>query len=419
MNIRTISRILGRTVTTTLFFLLLVLNPSVTKAQDKLGDPVLGEKLFKMNCGSCHMIDSDMTGPALGGVTERHSVEWIKTWVRGPKKLIDSGDKEANKLAKEWESKSGIMTAFNLKDEEIGAILQYINEWEPPVEEKAASNDGVEGPKQDDNTFTLILGVILVVLIMIVIGLILVSTMVKKALAQKDGLDENDKEFVGQTHSVIAVVKHPAFIAIVVLVVGLVGAVVGIRQGLFSIGVQQAYAPEQPIAFSHKIHAGEHEIDCNYCHTGVRKAKHANIPSPNICMNCHSSIKTDSPEIQKIYDAIDYDPKTRTYGDNVKPIQWVRIHNLPDLVYYNHQQHVKVGGLECQTCHGPIEEMDVVYKYSELTMGWCIDCHRKTDVQAKGNAYYDDLLKQHEESGSKEAMKVEDIGGLECSKCHY
>ena len=182
--------------------------------------------------------------------------------------------------------------------------------------------------------------------------------------------------------------------------------------GLFSVGVQQGYAPKQPIAFSHKIHAGQYEIDCKYCHIGVTKGKNATIPSVNICMNCHNQIKTGTltgeGEIGKIVAAY----------ENNKPIEWVRIHNLPDLAYFNHAQHVNVGGVECQTCHGPIETMDVVRQHSLLTMGWCIDCHRKTDVNTKGNAYYDKLVELHNKS-SKTPMKVEDEGGLECSKCHY
>ena len=141
-------------------------------------------------------------------------------------------------------------------------------------------------------------------------------------------------------------------------------------------------------------------------------------------MNCHSQIKNVggedgvSEEIAKIYAAIDYDPETQTYGTNTKPIEWIRVHNLPDLAYFNHSQHVKVAELECETCHGPIQEMEVVYQYSNLTMGWCINCHRETDVNTKGNEYYDKLVKLHSEQ-SKEPMKVEDIGGLECAKCHY
>jgi len=176
----------------------------------------------------------------------------------------------------------------------------------------------------------------------------------------------------------------------------------------YGIGIHQGYAPEQPIQFSHKLHAGQYEINCNYCHTGVYKGKGANIPSANICMNCHNAIKRESPEIQKIYRSLEKD----------EPIQWVRVHNLPDLAYFNHSQHTNVGGLECTNCHGEIAKMEVVQQRSSLTMGWCIDCHRKTNVNAKGNAYYDKLVALHD-SDHKEPMKVKDIGGLECSKCHY
>jgi hypothetical protein len=182
--------------------------------------------------------------------------------------------------------------------------------------------------------------------------------------------------------------------------------------GLYGIGIQQGYAPKQPIAFSHKIHAGQYEIDCKYCHVTVARGKSASIPSVNVCMNCHNQIRagavTGEGEIAKVVAA----------WDNKKPIEWVRIHNLPDLAYFNHAQHVTVGGVECQTCHGPIETMDVVRQHSLLTMGWCIDCHRTTNVNSKGNAYYDKLVEYH---GNKKGspMKVEDIGGLECAKCHY
>ncbi len=196
----------------------------------------------------------------------------------------------------------------------------------------------------------------------------------------------------------------------------LLGVLGGAKAGLdfvWGIGVQQGYAPGQPIEFSHRIHAGTqenggHEIDCNYCHTGVRKSKNANIPSTNICMNCHREIKKDSPKLQPLRDAV----------ASGKPIEWVRIHNLPDLAYFNHSQHVKVGGIECQKCHGEIQEMDVVEQHAELTMGWCINCHRETQVNAEGNAYYDKLLEMHKDK-TKEPMTVEDIGGLECAKCHY
>ncbi len=248
--------------------------------------------------------------------------------------------------------------------------------------------------------------------------LILIVTVLTKFLNQKTDLDEEDREILNQKTDFRKTVQSRPFIG-VMLFIFMALVVKLVLDGLYSVGVQQGYQPEQPIAFSHALHAGQYEIQCQYCHTGVMKAKSANIPSANICMNCHQQIKTESPEIQKIYAAIDFDKDSQTYGNNKKPIEWVRIHNLPDLAYFNHAQHVNVGGLECQTCHGPIQEMPVVYQYSKLTMGWCINCHRETKINAKDNAYYDKLLELHDESEAGEPMKVKDIGGLECSKCHY
>jgi hypothetical protein len=228
-----------------------------------------------------------------------------------------------------------------------------------------------------------------------------------KYLKQSKGLSTEDLDVLEPEWTIGDVLRSRAFITIVgFLFLGLVTKA-GL-EGLISVGVQQGYAPTQPIPFSHKLHAGQYEIACQYCHTGVEKGKSANIPSANICMNCHNAIKTTGPWMQKIYDHV----------LNDEPIQWVRVHNLPDLAYFNHAQHVKVAGLACENCHGDIKEMEVVQQASLLTMGWCIDCHRKTDVNHKGNAYYDKLVKLHAKD-SKKPMKVEDIGGLECSKCHY
>jgi len=201
----------------------------------------------------------------------------------------------------------------------------------------------------------------------------------------------------------------------------------GYKFGMEEVGVQQGYAPEQPINFSHKIHAGDYEIDCKYCHSTVEKSKSASIPSLNTCMNCHKYVKASdkyngktSPEIQKIYNAIGYDGDNMEYieGYEQKPIEWVRIHNLPDLSYFNHSQHVVVGKVECQTCHGPIEEMEKVEQFATLQMGWCIDCHRERGIDSKDNKYYEDLHKNMQAEG-KDYMTVAENGGLECSKCHY
>jgi hypothetical protein len=259
----------------------------------------------------------------------------------------------------------------------------------------------------------IVIGMVLILVLLVIILALIISAL-KKYLDQKE-LSDEDKEVVHSPITVTTFFQSKGFIFVVVFLVASISFKTVI-DGLYTVGIQQGYQPKQPIAFSHKLHAGAYEINCKYCHTGVMKGKQANIPSPNICMNCHTQIKQDSPEIQKIYAAIGYDVKTASYTGKQKPIEWVRIHNLPDLAYFNHAQHVNVGQVECQTCHGPIQEMEVVKQYSLLTMGWCVDCHRKTDVNTKGNAYYDKLIELH---NSKKAMKVEDIGGLECAKCHY
>ena len=191
-----------------------------------------------------------------------------------------------------------------------------------------------------------------------------------------------------------------------------------------ALGVYEGYQPAQPIKFSHKLHAGDNGISCVYCHSGATKSRHANIPSANVCMNCHKAVKKGpkygEKEIAKIYAALDYDPKTQKYGPDQKPIQWVRVHNLPDLAYFNHAQHYNVGGIECQTCHGPVEEMEELYQHAELTMGWCIDCHRNTEVNVEGNEYYTALHEEFKEKHGADALfTVEEIGGLECARCHY
>lgn len=395
------------------------------QAQDIPTDPAIisaGEALFNGNCKTCHRVKQKLIGPALAGVETRvPSIQWIYDWVRNPAKVIASGDEYANKIYAEYNKSQ--MTAFSsYKDEQILSILAYIKAEASKVEVAAtpAAGSGTAGGGSSVPSAyidTILIGMV-VILILLVIILFLIVNALRRFLNQRD-LSEEDRELVNSPITLGSITRSPGFVFLVVFVVGVI-AFKSVIDGLYSIGVQKEYQPKQPIAFSHKIHAGQYEIECKYCHTGAMKGKQANIPSPNICMNCHTKIKegttTGKGEIAKIYAAIGFDPDTQLYTGVTKPIEWVRIHNLPDLAYFNHSQHVNVGGIACQTCHGPVEQMDVVKQYSLLTMGWCIDCHRKTDVNTKGNAYYDKLLELH---NSKTAMKVEDIGGLECVKCHY
>jgi cytochrome c2 len=372
-----------------------------------------GKQLFDTNCKTCHRIDSRLIGPPLAGVYERApSIEWIQDFVQNSSAVIASGDPYAVNLFNEYNKV--LMTSFSsLKDEDVMDILGYVKaEAEQGPEENGGKvADGQ--PPVDTGTpqyLNLILIGMVIILILLVVILLFLLSAIKRFLDQRP-LTEEQREVVHSRTSIGSITRSRGFIFAVAFIVAALGFKAVINM-LFSVGVQLGYEPEQPIAFSHKIHAGQYEIDCKYCHTGVTKGQNATIPSVNICMNCHNQIKsgtlTGEAEIGKII---------RAYNEN-RPIEWVRVHNLPDLAYFNHAQHVNVGGIECETCHGPVQEMDVVRQHSLLTMGWCIDCHRDTEVNTRGNAYYDKLLELHEQSG-KGAMTVEDIGGLECSKCHY
>ena len=375
-----------------------------------------GESLFKGNCTVCHAINDVLIGPALRDVHERQSEEWIYAFIKNSQKVIKSGDEYAVDLYNQYNQT--LMTSFDFSDEELNSILTYIKS-ESVKEIQVAVVDGVDvggdisSTSFSSDNFYLSLGLNIFLLLILVFILLRFTNLSKKYVILKDNqtkgklLDDEDKEIVESGFNIKNFIKSNKVVGIASFVFIAV-FVKSCIDGIYTIGIQQNYQPTQPIAFSHKIHAGQYEIDCNYCHTGVNISKSANIPAVNICMNCHGVINTDKPEIQKILTA---------YEEN-RPIEWVRVHNLPDLAYFNHSQHVAVGGIECSTCHGPIEEMEVVYQYSELTMGWCINCHRESEINSKGNDYYDKLVELHKGS-SKEPLKVEDIGGLECSKCHY
>ena len=223
------------------------------------------------------------------------------------------------------------------------------------------------------------------------------------------------------------------------LLLGLILTILAVILGFWYYGspkhIDVGYAPVQPIDYSHKLHAGTLGIDCQYCHSSVEKSRHAGIPSTNICMNCHTAVNegrsdAGTAEIAKIYAAVGWDPSTMSYTGETEPVRWVKVHVLPDHAYFNHAQHVAVAGLDCRECHGPIdEEMTVAEQWAPLTMGWCIDCHGRSEVQMAGNGYYDEVMHRltNDELGHRELMKyleddkitVKELGGWECAKCHY
>ncbi len=378
----------------------------VAFAQD--ADVAAGEKLFKGNCAQCHAADNtQIVGPGLAGIESRRDFAWLKKWINNPAAVIASGDKYAVDLYNKFNKTQ--MTAFpSYGDAEIRDILAYVKAAnEAPVATATGGGGATAQPAADaggGKFFNVVLVVLLVIMGLVLIALLAILRLLSRL---SDGVDGEGGQGTDLKATFKSLIDNKTVRSAVIWLFIILGTKATF-DGLYGIGVHQGYAPKQPIPFSHKLHAGEMEINCAYCHTGVYRGKQAGIPSASICMNCHNTIKRESPEIQKIYTAIEKD----------QPIEWVRVHNLPDLAYFNHSQHTNVGGLDCANCHGDIPKMEVVEQRSTLTMGWCIDCHRKTDVNAKGNAYYDKLMEVHNNT-SKEAMKVEDIGGLECARCHY
>lgn len=391
-------------------------------------DVAKGKQLFNSQCAACHKLDTDMTGPALRHVTDRHSTEWLHKWIKNSAELIKSGDAEAVKIFNDWNKVP--MNAFpNLSDEDIDNILAYTSEEKAAPPAAAAANAGSSGSADNSSLNLLIFGALALVLVVLIVLLVYVRKVLTK-IAENNGFDVETEKSMPIWKS-FAKNQFAVFMSVVVMF--LLGSYFAFGY-MMQIGVDQGYEPIQPIHFSHKIHAGENGIDCKYCHSSARTSKTSGIPSVSICMNCHKNINeftgsADSTyvdyskefytaEIQKIYDAVGWDPATQSYTGEEKPVKWVRIHNLPDFVYFNHSQHVSVAGLECQTCHGPVEEMEVMRQHSPLTMGWCVECHRETEVDLS-NEYYKEI---HEELAKKygvEKLTIGQLGGLECAKCHY
>lgn len=431
-----------------LFFLSLGYNVHAN-AQD-------GEKLFQQNCASCHKPDKDMTGPGLKGARQR----WIDNstednfyaWVRNSGNVIASGDSYAKGLLAKWKT---AMTPQNLDNAQIDAIFEYVEAYTPPV--APTENKETTGVVEEESS-SMIWWLIAAGLIVVIFTVGGAKGQLSNIARKQDGLAELPDETIGQSARRWAWTNRgwvgvSAFILMIILLVA------GMWD-LMEIGVYEDYKPEQPIAYSHKLHAGDLGIDCKYCHNSVTKSKHAGIPTVNVCMNCHRAVDegttTGKTEIAKIYDAAGFDPATMTYSGVEKPIKWVKVHNLPDHVYFNHSQHVVVGGLDCKACHGDmkketvarvmttkdlnnvgvnddsIEENDVKFTRPTLTMGWCIECHQKSSIDIAGAAqnnpdsYYGIIHKRllsdqrtYKKYLEDDMVSVAELGGMECAKCHY
>lgn len=394
------------------------------------GDAAAGKALFNANCAACHKLDAKMTGPALRGVTERHDKKWLHAWIKDSQAMIKAGDAAAVKVFNE--NNKSVMTAFpQLSDADIDNILAYTSE--PKAEPKVAAGAASDGGGMEQGgvgvSNNVILGALALVMAMLVVMLFLVNNVLGK-IAKANGVEPIKKE---PTIPIWIAFARNQFLVLVTVIFLMLASGYFIYGYLMQVGVDQGYQPIQPIHYSHKIHAGDNGIDCKYCHSSARVSKTAGIPSLNVCMNCHKNISevaetTATPEhskafydgeIQKLYDAVGWDKATQKYTGKTQPVKWIRIHNLPDFVYFNHSQHVSVAGVECQTCHGPVETFELMEQHAPLTMGWCVDCHRKTDVKMEGNAYYEKIHAELAKKYGKDKLTAAEMGGLECGKCHY
>lgn len=393
-------------------------------------DVAAGKAIFMGKCASCHQVLKPGTGPALAGLEERH--KWsdhneLLKWINNPSAYM-AGDAYTQGLKTQYGS---MMTGFadvTLKD--VGNLVAYINDAAKPA---PPPPPGEETPTSNNNA--IIFGIISLILAIIALILMQVNSNLKKMSDDAEGIRRPDP---------VPFYRNKVYIAMAAIIFFIVGGYY-VTKGAIGLGRQKNYQPVQPIYYSHKVHAGINQISCLYCHGSAWDSKHAAIPAVNICMNCHKSINeyTKGPklydedgkeingttEIQKLYEYAGFDPKNAAKWNSSmikKPIEWVKIHNLPDHVYFNHSQHIRAGKVQCQSCHGEITAMDEVKQVSELSMGWCVNCHRETKVDfnyndSTGNKFYSIYEKFHNDLKNKkmDSVRVKDIGGLECQKCHY
>jgi len=418
-----------------------------------------GEGLFKAKCATCHQPHKNGTGPKLfevrkkwadGGAKDGSIYQWVNNW-----QAAAAADPYAATVSA-WAPSA--MNAFpELKKEEIDAILDWVDAQPDPA--TAAANDGAAGAdaasatgeeaEEASNTWVwIMLAFIFAVIIAAVSG---VRRQLKFAVNENETGDEDSKSYAEELRTWAWKNKIPVSVFGLIVVIALI---VSGFQGLGEIGVVEDYQPSQPIEFPHEIHAGVNGIDCKYCHNSVTKSKSAGLPTVNVCMNCHKQINGRTPEqqakIATVYEAAGWSTEgSGSYTGKSKPIKWNKVHVLPDHVYFNHSQHVGVGGVDCKQCHGdmtkqketarvvPVSELNKIegnipLTRPTLTMGWCIECHGEKEITAgsldtKNDGYYNEIHKRllrndrtlyskYLEDGK---VTVKELGGWECAKCHY
>ncbi|MDI9357474.1 MAG: c-type cytochrome [Phycisphaerales bacterium] len=389
-----------------------------------------GKALFIQNCASCHAIDRQLTGPALEGVLDRWpNKKNLYAWIHNNQAFLKTGDKYANDLYNKFNKTQMNLFPF-LTDAEVGAILKYIGDYKAP---SASADGGGVSPAQEEaeqRDMNIVYGVLALILAVLAIILMQVNANLKKLALDKEGIPAPEP---------LPFWKNNLYIGLVSVILFLMAGYF-LSKAAMGLGRSKSYQPKQPIFFSHKVHAGINQISCQYCHVDVYQGGMASYPSQ--CMNCHLAINeyrgkekiydaegnevNGTNEIKKLYSYFNYTPGQTTPIDYSKatPIEWVRIHELPNFVRFSHAQHVNAGRIQCQICHGDITKMDEVKQFSDLSMGFCVNCHRTTQVQFKDNGFYSMYTKYHQELkngvlDSTKGITVEQIGGTECGKCHY
>jgi cytochrome c2 len=440
-----------------LFFLILLLSFFIPNnyAQD-------GEKLFKANCASCHNPVKNATGPKLQGALEKWTAageeDLIYEWVKNPSELYGSGKSKMAKAIWDW-SPTAMNPQGHLSKEEVTSIFSYVDSYTAPVAAGGGVSDGYVYEKEDESIsyWWWIIAGVLVIILFATMG---VKRELNSALEEKSGVEVDFKRtFAVSAHEWI--IRNWFVFTLMIIGLALFGGVELLGRG-YQVGVYQDYMPSQPVAYSHKLHAGNMGIECKYCHNSAEKSKHAGLPSVNVCMNCHQMVhegpKYGTKEIDKIHTAAGYNKDKQQYnldinGDRIEdPLVWNKAHNLPDHVFFSHAQHVhpNTANIDCRQCHGPVQTytlgrvstIDEVNAYAAtdegmekgliqltkplLTMGWCIECHNTKEVDLTRPGYYEEMHKRLKNRPDINNMIFEDdkvtvkeLGGWECAKCHY
>jgi len=423
-----------------------------------------GEKLFKANCASCHNPVKNATGPKMQGVLQKWidagEEELIYQWVSNPSKLYNSGKSKMAKAIWDW-SPTAMTPQGHLSREEVESIYTYVDNYAPPVAAVGggglSSNDTLSDDANSSDYWWWIISFILVFVLFAILG---VRRELTAAVAAKEG-KEFDPNSTFATSAQQWLLRN--WFVTMLLIVG-----VALFSGIelfgraYQLGVYEDYMPSQPVAYSHQLHAGKMGIECKYCHHSAEKSKHAGIPSVNVCMNCHAIVhegpEYGTEEIDKLHKAAGYNKNKQAYnmnefGDRIEqPIVWNKAHNLPDHVYFSHAQHVhtNTANIDCRQCHGPVQTyklgrvstIDEVNAYAAteegmergliqltkplLTMGWCIECHNKKEIDLTSSGYYEEIhkrIKLRADFNNKifedDKVTVKELGGWECAKCHY